>query len=54
MSWSGFQLRNEFLLLRHFTKMENMRRKQFENSELLLAEMTAPGKFTVRRPMTEF
>ena len=33
----GFQLRNEFLLFRHFTKMENLPCKQSENSQPVLA-----------------
>ena len=43
VSWSDFQLRNEFLFLRHFTKMENVRHKQCENSEVFLAEMKIPA-----------
>ena len=42
VSWSGYQVRNELLLLRHFTKMENVRRKPCENSEPFLAEMKLP------------
>ena len=43
VAWNDFQLRNEFFLSRHFTKMENARYKQCENSEAFLAEMKLPG-----------
>ena len=34
-----FQLLNKFLLLKHFTKRENAKRKQCENSQPFLEEM---------------